>query len=142
MDGDANEILEDIDSKVQCLYISNCYDLSFETGIGGVLMYVVSRISNNKKSAYEIFNKHFLDDLKNKAYEIIRDKNLTYNYISLSASFEYIDLIERNENNSSIMNVKILTDILNINKHKSQNNQLINKLITKMTKYVNKKCDI
>lgn len=44
--GDPDEILEDIDRMVQNFNLKYCNDLSIETGVGGILIYLISRLKD------------------------------------------------------------------------------------------------
>lgn len=70
MDGDADEVLEDIDKKIverDPLYVR---DLSLHTGVQGILMYVVARLSHVRTNDYQPFPSGYLERLQKRLASI------------------------------------------------------------------------
>lgn len=66
MDGDADEVLEDIDKKIverDPLYVR---DLSLHTGVQGILMYVAARLSHVRTNDYRPFPSGYLERLQKR----------------------------------------------------------------------------
>ncbi len=61
--GNAQEILEDIDKKIMERDIRRMQDTSTNTGLAGVLHYVIFRIHNNNSNK-NLFDECYLSDLK------------------------------------------------------------------------------
>ena len=66
MEGDADEVLEDIDKKIverDPLYVR---DLSLHTGVRGILMYVAARLSHVRTNDYRPFPSEYLERLQQR----------------------------------------------------------------------------
>ena len=66
MDGDADEVLEDIDKKIierDPLYVR---DLSLHTGVQGILMYVAARLPHVRTNDYRPFPSGYLERLQKR----------------------------------------------------------------------------
>ncbi len=62
IDENTNDILEEIDEKIMERDVRRISDLSLNTGLEGVLHYVLARLHNNKETK-SLFDKHYLSDL-------------------------------------------------------------------------------
>jgi glycosyltransferase involved in cell wall biosynthesis len=81
IDGNINEILEEIDKKVMEANPIKIDDLSIETGIGGIFLYVLSRMHSIKKEQLKNpFDEQFLESLFLKAKSIL-DEEINSNAI-------------------------------------------------------------
>jgi lantibiotic modifying enzyme len=69
IEGDTNEILEDIDRKVMERDIRRISDMSLNIGLEGVFHYVLSRLHNNQ-DVNNIFDEQYFFDLYNAANKI------------------------------------------------------------------------
>ncbi|WP_456088676.1 glycosyltransferase [Parabacteroides sp.] len=66
MEGDADEILEDIDRLVMEHDVDFMSDLSFRHGIGGIVFYVTSRLAYRENRKSMPFNRTYLERLRNR----------------------------------------------------------------------------
>ncbi|MDR1883473.1 MAG: glycosyltransferase [Prevotella sp.] len=82
--GDINEILEDFDDKIQGIDIDNMEDLSFNTGLGGIVQYINIRLSTitdlNLKNPFSI---HFLNSLYLKLKSVVNNDALDSDSIDI-----------------------------------------------------------
>lgn len=63
IDGNTNEILEDIDKKIMERDIRRISDMSLETGLEGIFHYVLSRLHTNKE-INSVFDHQYFADLQ------------------------------------------------------------------------------
>lgn len=63
IEGDTNDILQDIDKKVMERDIRRITDLSLNTGLEGIFHYVLARLRNNENNIDQLFDKQYLSDL-------------------------------------------------------------------------------
>lgn len=85
MDGDADEVLEDIDKKIierDPMYIN---DLSLYTGLQGILMYINARLSHFRTNNYQPFPDEYLQRVNKHITSI-----LASTYVETSAEFNNI----------------------------------------------------
>lgn len=61
VDGDIDVILEDIDRQVMEYDVTRMVDLSFHSGVAGIIFYVITRIAHGKKYLYD---NAYLDKLR------------------------------------------------------------------------------
>lgn len=66
MEGDADEILEDIDQLVMEHDVDFMSDLSFRHGIAGIVFYVTSRLAYRENRKSMPFNRIYLERLRNR----------------------------------------------------------------------------
>lgn len=67
MEGDTDEILEDIDRRIMERDPRRMTDLSFRTGLGGILFYATARLTASRESDGQPFDSLYLNDLKEAA---------------------------------------------------------------------------
>ncbi|MCL2651256.1 MAG: glycosyltransferase [Candidatus Azobacteroides sp.] len=92
MEGNTDEILEDIDKKVMDLDMDNMDDMSLEKGLCGILHYVYARIVsayNNQREAP--FQKDFLNRLSQKLSRILQEKQETEHSSLISRFLSFIN---------------------------------------------------
>lgn len=94
MEGNTDEILKDIDNRIMEYNPKRMNDLSFRHGLGGILAYVVARLSSLRESGSKPFDENFLKELKESIYQIDlgEDKELPKALIS-----DFSDLLEGKE---------------------------------------------
>lgn len=63
MEGEENEILSDIDTKIMERDPLRISDFSFKTGLSGILYYVLCRCSGNKGQKHFSFDENYLKNL-------------------------------------------------------------------------------
>lgn len=93
IDGDSDEILKDIDNYVMernPLYIR---DFSFRTGLGGILLYVIIRLSSPRISKKLPFDDAYLHNLSS----IIQIKQSDFNESLSCLSNAYLDVLSGNK---------------------------------------------
>lgn len=64
VEGDTDEILEEIDKRVMEYDVSRLSDLSFRKGLGGIVFYIIARLSAHRESFIRTFDKNYLYNLK------------------------------------------------------------------------------
>lgn len=64
MEGDTDEILEDIDKRIMEYDVCRISDLSFRSGLAGIVYYVCARLSTFRKNNTLPFDSAFLENLK------------------------------------------------------------------------------
>ena len=64
MEGDTDEILEDIDKRIMEYDVCRISDLSFRSGLAGIVYYVCARLSTLRKNNTLPFDSVFLENLK------------------------------------------------------------------------------
>ena len=64
MEGDTDEILEDIDKRIMEYDVCRISDLSFRSGLAGIVYYVCARLSTFRKNNALPFDSAFLENLK------------------------------------------------------------------------------
>ncbi|MEY8611270.1 glycosyltransferase [Parabacteroides segnis] len=64
VEGDTDEILEEIDKRVMEYDVSRLSDLSFRKGLGGIVFYIIARLSAHRESVIRTFDKNYLYNLK------------------------------------------------------------------------------
>ena len=64
MEGNTDEILKDIDNRIMEYNPKRMNDLSFRHGLGGILAYVVARLSSSRANKSTPFDASFLMELK------------------------------------------------------------------------------
>lgn len=64
MEGDTDEILEDIDKRIMEYNVCRISDLSFRSGLAGIVYYVCARLSTFRKNSVLPFDFIFLENLK------------------------------------------------------------------------------
>lgn len=64
MDGDANEILEEIDSRIMERDPRRIKDISLEKGLGGIAFYINTRLKSKSNTQENIFDTEFIRDLE------------------------------------------------------------------------------
>ena len=77
--GDSNEILREFDLKIMEINVKRISDLSFDTGLAGIVYYVYSRLIAAKSEAKKVrpFDLLYLTELYNSVLELkdqIKDK--------------------------------------------------------------------
>lgn len=72
IDGDSNEVLQEFDLKIMERNIKRINDLSFDTGLAGIVYYVYSRLisAKSKEKRVSSFDSIYLSDLLNSVLEI------------------------------------------------------------------------
>jgi hypothetical protein len=77
IEGDADEVLGDIDMQIMERDPLRINDLSIETGLGGIILYVLSRISYAQKNKKELpFDSVYLSALSSKVDRILSQADL------------------------------------------------------------------
>ena len=69
IDGNTNDILEDMDKKIMERDVRRITDMSLKAGLEGILHYVLSRIQNNS-DIINVFDKQFTADVEEVASNI------------------------------------------------------------------------
>ncbi|RHR93629.1 glycosyltransferase [Parabacteroides sp. AF14-59] len=64
IEGDTDEILKEIDRRVMEYDVFHFSDFSFRTGLGGIVFYVIARLSAQRDKFVQVFDKDYLDALK------------------------------------------------------------------------------
>jgi|SRR5690554_5695369 len=97
VNGDTNDILEDIDKKVMERDIRRISDMSLNTGLEGIFHYVLARTHKNNDIIH-LFDKEYLNDLS-KAINHIDKRMMSNSLLSLIPHFhQYITLKPSNYN--------------------------------------------
>ena len=94
LEEDMEDELVKIDKLVMERNISRMSDYSMMSGIGGIMVYVVTRIGLSKRSGqgYPAFTTEYLDELKEKALHLLQqDKEIDYRTFSLALQVEEMD---------------------------------------------------
>jgi len=119
--GDINDVLSEIDKKVEELAPNRMEDLNIEYGLGGVIRYVLTRLHDVENSSKRfVFNKDFLEEL------YIRAKDVIDNNIQNNCSDAYMEYILHYENKKTSDPASIY-DILMLpswNKYSKKNNDI------------------
>lgn len=63
MEGDSDEILEKIDRKIMERDPRRIEDLSFRSGLGGIIFYALARLTSPRKAKNLPFDKQYIDEL-------------------------------------------------------------------------------
>jgi len=89
IDGDADEVLEDIDLQVMERDPLRINDLSIETGLAGIILYVLSRISSANKNNKQLpFDNAYLSALAQKVDRVLSQANVK-NLLNTDIFLEY-----------------------------------------------------
>jgi glycosyltransferase involved in cell wall biosynthesis len=94
IEGDAGEILEEIDLKIASETFNNKENYSLETGIAGIICYVTVRklFVANSADNDGIFDEEYLAKLKGMALEMVESDNLAYCKTTIKA---FIDIMNK-----------------------------------------------
>ena len=111
--GNTNDILADIDKKVMERDVRRITDMSLNTGLEGILHYVLSRVNN--KNFARVFDRRYLSDLLLTSKKI---KKTAHSESLLVLINKYISCIEENKNRYII---KKFIDKISLNIPKNQN---------------------
>ena len=69
-EGEPDEVLEDIDKKVMERDVRRISDMSFDTGLEGILLYVITRLESFDRAGQpKPFNRSYIEELYAQAYE-------------------------------------------------------------------------
>ena len=69
-EGEPDEVLEDIDKKVMERDVRRISDMSFDTGLEGILLYVITRLESFDRAGQpKPFDQSYIEELYAKAYE-------------------------------------------------------------------------
>lgn len=93
MEGNTDEILKDIDNRIMEYDPKRMKDLSLRRGLGGVITYVIARLSSSRKKEKLPFDKKYLIDLRETVIQ--RDFSIEYE-VPQSLIFRFIKLIDHN----------------------------------------------
>ena len=64
MEGDTDEILEDIDRRIMERDLRRITDISFQKGLGGITYYAMARLTAKRKENQSAFDPTYLQDLQ------------------------------------------------------------------------------
>lgn len=88
IEGDTNEILEEFDKKIMEINPLRIENINFEYGLGGVVLYILSRLYTIKKEKKSSpFDKAYLSSLHERVFSIIRKRDLTSDSIDIFMNF-------------------------------------------------------
>jgi glycosyltransferase involved in cell wall biosynthesis len=96
--GDTNEILEEIDIKVNNIGIESVDDLSFNNGLGGIMCYILSRLYTiEKENKPNPFKLDFLSMLYKKVKCILEDDKNSDSFNIFINSVVYFEKLSKNK---------------------------------------------
>lgn len=99
MEGDTDEILEDIDRKIMERDPLRMEDYSLQTGLGGLIHYVVARLSAQRdENAPLPFDNTFLNHLSKVAHNIINDN---HQFENQEIARRYLKIIKKKDSYSN-----------------------------------------
>lgn len=135
LEDNSETVFEDIDKQIMSIRCDKIKDYSLETGLQGIILYILARIKGCIINNREIpFDKEYMQTLYNVTKEII----LTSNYIfkDITPEIEFIELIEKNYEPTYInpLNIK---DINNLVKITNETDIYFYHLILDIMKYTN-----
>lgn len=128
-------VLEDIDKHVMSIRCDKIKDFSLETGLQGIILYILARIKgciiNNRKIP---FDKKYMQTLYHVTKKIMLTNNVLFK--DISSEIELIDIIERNY---KIININPLNinDINKLIKKTNETDIYFYHLILEMMEYIN-----
>lgn len=77
MEGETNEVLEELDGRLMEQDIRRIADLSFQCGLGGILYYVMCRLNSPSRNRNCLpFDACYLSDLHNAACRLLTDDSV------------------------------------------------------------------
>ena len=75
VEGEPNDVLEDLDKKIMEKDVLRIADKSFKTGLAGISSYVESRLkSKNKNKKIRVFDKLYINHLKKNYLQVVKSK--------------------------------------------------------------------
>lgn len=94
IDGDANEILEEIDRQVMTIRCDKLQDCSLATGLKGIAAYVLARIKGCLLSSHSIpFDQDFLNALHARIVEYLLGKESVDEFVDIE--IQTLDLLDK-----------------------------------------------
>lgn len=92
VEGDIDDVLEVIDDKIKEVDISKVKDLTINSGLGGIVHYVIARLYNKDISEQKIFEQEYLHVLYKRLVGIVEGEEAID---SIEVFVKYINLYER-----------------------------------------------
>ena len=101
IEGDTDEILEEVDRQVMERDVRRITDASLETGLAGIVAYVRSRLKSQRTEEHSVFDNKYLEELDLSCERLNIDKCTSY--YDLDVIWEkilsvYLDASETEEN--------------------------------------------
>ena len=101
IEGDTDEILEEVDRQVMERDVRRITDASLETGLAGIVAYVRSRLKSQRTEEHSVFDNKYLEELNLSCERLNIDKCTSY--YDLDVIWEkilsvYLDASETEEN--------------------------------------------